>query len=281
MKVTGRTKLLALFGDPVAHSLSPLMHNAWIADHGLEACYIALRVDTSGADGFFAHLKSAGFFGANVTVPHKDRAFRIADHVDPIGQRLGAVNTLRWGADSTIDAINSDVYGLIAALEEGAPGWRHRHDKACVIGAGGAAKAAIAALQEVGIKDIRILNRTHARAESLARDLGGAAFAWEHAVAAMDHVGVIINTTSAALDDDSALGDLPFENAAKHALAFDMMYGKRSHFLEGAARAGHAVLDGMPMLAHQGALAFEFWFGAKPDTRLALARLRDALKGSA
>src|SRR5215470_15371669 len=158
--ITAQTQVLAIFGDPVGHSLSPVMHNGWIEDHGLDAVFVALPLKSTDGTAAFRTLKGLGLKGASVTVPYKEAAAAAADRAD-----AKAVNVLRWEADGSVSAINTDGAGFVDALSEAAPDWRARTKTALIIGAGGAASGVAGALS--GLGEIIIANRTFARAEAL------------------------------------------------------------------------------------------------------------------
>ncbi|HCK84202.1 MAG TPA: shikimate dehydrogenase, partial [Hyphomonadaceae bacterium] len=132
MKITSATKVLGVIGDPVAHSLSPIMHNGWIADHGFDAVYVALQLQSEDAEHDIRALKGLGFTGLNVTLPHKEAAAKAADRSEDV-----VVNTLRWEEDGTLSAFNTDGAGFLDALTEAAPDWADRVRRVLIVGAGG------------------------------------------------------------------------------------------------------------------------------------------------
>ncbi len=270
--ITSRTRLYAVIGDPVAHSLSPILHNGWIADHGLDAVYVALRIAAEDADAAFPSLKAMGFCGANVTIPHKERAARIAD----AGAR-DVANVLTWRADGGLQADNTDGDGFLDALTEAQPAWRESVRTALIVGAGGAAVSIAAALHGAGAR-VRIANRTHERAAALAARFNGAeAASWSALGAAFAEADLIVNATSLGLD---GAGDMiwPFDACAPGRIAVDIVYKPlETPFLAAARARGLVAVDGLGMLIHQAARAFEIWFGVRPDGRAGRARLLAAL----
>ncbi|MDX2237642.1 MAG: shikimate dehydrogenase [Hyphomonadaceae bacterium] len=272
MTITSRTRLFAVIGDPVSHSLSPILHNGWIADHGLDAVYVALRIAAEGADAAFDVLKAMGFAGVNVTIPHKERAARVADD----GVR-DVANVLTWRADGVLQADNTDGDGFLDALTEAQPAWRENVRTALIVGAGGAAVSIAAALHGVGVR-VRIVNRTHARAAALAARFAGAeTAAWSDLGAAFAQADLIVNATSLGLD--GAGGILwPFDGCAPGRIAVDIVYKPlETPFLRQARARGLIGVDGLGMLIHQAARAFEIWFGVRPDVGAGRARLLAAL----
>jgi len=258
----------AVIGDPVSHSLSPVMHNGWIADHGLNATYEALLLRSD--DPVTAIRGLEGFAGANVTVPHKEAAARAATDF------TGAVaNTLRWERDGRISAFNTDGDGFLDALTEAAPDWRARVSQILILGAGGAARGIAEALEGAG--EIVITNRTFARAAELARAVGGRAVEWSALGDAFAEADLIINATTLGLGG-SAGPAWPIARVKQGAIVSDIVYRPLETPLLAAARArGLTTMDGLGMLLHQGARAFELWFGVKPDAGKARARLIEAL----
>jgi len=267
MTISARTKLIALFGDPVAHSLSPALHNAWIAAAGLDAAYVALRIAEEGADAAFQALGGFGFHGANITVPHKARAAAVASKRDAAVEALGAANTFRWEADGTLAAFNTDAGGAVGALDDAAPGWRTRVKSALVVGAGGTAKAVCWGLKGAGVGRICVVNRTRARAEEIS---GAAVMDWAQMDAAFAEADLIVQTTTLGMTG-RAPGAWPVAAAKADAIVMDAVYAPLETPLLAAARArGQQGVDGLGMLLHQAARAFEIWFGIQPD--LALGR---------
>ncbi|MGE3303997.1 MAG: shikimate dehydrogenase [Hyphomonadaceae bacterium] len=278
MRITSRTAVLALFGDPVGHSLSPVMHNGWIGDHGLDAVYVALRIATAQAPNTFVSLRNAGFRGANVTVPHKQSACLAVDSLDPTASALKAVNVLRWEDDGAISGFNTDAPGLVSALDESHAGWRSTTGAAVVLGAGGAARAAVWGLAQAGVKRVLVVNRTLARAEETAALTPRAhAFAWDQLGDLFASADLIVNTTTLGMAGSPPM-EWPIERTPDHCIVMDSVYAPLETELLRAARArGLTTVDGLGMLIHQGALAFDIWFGVTPDVLLARVRLMQAI----
>lgn len=272
--ITGRTKVLAVLGNPIAHSLSPPMHNAWLAAAGIDAAYVALPIEGD----VFGALPALGLFGANVTVPHKERAAAIATRKDDAVTRLGAANVLHFAPGGDVAAFNTDAPGFVASLDQDAPGWRSRVNTALVIGAGGAARAIAWGLAAAGVPRILVSNRTEARAhEVCAICPGSAPWPWANLGDAFAQADLIVNATSLGLAGGPS-PEWPIAAAPAHALVADAVYKPlETPLLAGAKARGLATVDGLGMLIHQGALAFEIWFGVRPDTQAARALLRDLL----
>ncbi len=247
---------LGVLGWPVAHSRSPAMHNAALAELGLRDWrYQALPVPPELFAQTVRALGDSGFVGANVTIPHKQAALALADTASEAAKAIGAANTLTFAADGTIAAENTDAPGLIAAIGEPPAGKR-----ALVLGAGGSARAAVWALREAGAAEVLVCNRTHERAAALARDLGA------RAVAEPQTAELLVNCTAVGLDP--AAGEELAQLGLTPALlggfetVVDLVYREGSTALLEAARAqGARTIDGLEILVAQGALSFELWTG--------------------
>src|SRR6266852_1322615 len=171
MRITGRTKLAGVMGWPVAHSRSPALHNFWLDEQSLDGAYVPLPVRPEELVQALRALPVLGFRGCNLTIPHKQMALSVVNRVEPLARRIGAMNTVIVAPDGTLEGRNTDVYGFIENLREGAPDWRPTQGPAVVLGAGGAARAVVAALIEMGVAELRLMNRTRDRAERVAEEL--------------------------------------------------------------------------------------------------------------
>jgi len=273
--ITAQTQLLAIFGDPVGHSLSPVMHNGWIEDHGLDAAFVALQLKSDDAAGVFRALKSVQLKGASVTVPHKEAAAAAADN-----GALRVANTLRWEPDGTVTAFNTDGDGFLDALAEAAPGWASRVDNVLMLGAGGAAMGIHRALHPGPEHDIDffVVNRTRARATALAQNTTRTWDRdWEEMPSLFESADLIVQTTTLGMGGNESPA-WPVERCKPGAIVVDIVYRPLETPLLKAARArGLVAVDGLGMLIHQGARAFEHWFGIKPDPASARRRMLAAL----
>ncbi|GJE56518.1 Shikimate dehydrogenase (NADP(+)) [Methylobacterium thuringiense] len=256
-------------GHPIAHSRSPLIHGHWLTQHGIAGSYERIDVPPERFEAFVRGLAAAGFAGGNVTIPHKEAAFRLADTLTPRATKIGAVNTLVVGEDGGIHGDNTDAPGFIAHLEQTlGTGWlEHSNGTAVVLGAGGAARAVVAGLAERGMSRIRIANRTPERARALVeidpRRVG--ILDWATLPEALSEARLLVNTTSLGMTGhpplDIDLGPLP--NGAAVA---DIVYAPLETPLLAAARArGLATVDGLGMLLHQAVPGFSDWFGVRPE----------------
>jgi shikimate dehydrogenase len=269
------TRRYAVVGNPVSHSLSPLMHAGWLADHNVDADYIALKLESADPIGAIRNLGAQGFSGVNVTVPYKEAAAAAADF-----GAFTVANTLCWDERGAIWAYNTDGDGFIDALTEVVPDWRARVAKALILGAGGAAGGILQALRVSSDHNIEfvIANRTRTRAEMLAdnteRTLVGD---WNDLGSLFASADIIVQTTTLGMNGNES-PDWPVERCKPDAVIVDIVYRPLETPLLKAARArGLTAVDGLGMLIHQGARAFEIWFGIKPDTEKARARLLAAL----
>ncbi len=260
-------------GFPIKHSRSPLIHGFWLKEHGIEGSYEAIEVLPENFAEFAAWLAKNGFAGGNVTIPHKEVAFAAVDSHDAAAAAIGAVNTL-WFEDGRLCGGNTDAYGFAANLDALAPGWDNA-DTALVLGAGGAGRAIVHALQTRGFSRIAIVNRTLSRAEELASHFGEgvSAHGWDAAQALVKDAGLIVNTTSLGMSGHGEPTEFPLDlsEAQKSAVATDIVYiPLKTPFLASAEAAGLKTVDGLGMLLHQAVPGFERWFGKRPEVTEAL-----------
>lgn len=261
-----------VIGWPIKHSRSPLIHRFWLKRYGIDGDYVREAVEPEAIAAFLQNFGARGFVGGNVTLPHKEAAFRACAVRTPVAQRLEAANTL-WLEAGKLCGDNTDVYGFAANLDERAPEWRSG-GTALVIGAGGASRAVLQALIDASFKSVVVLNRTIARAEMLARQFGApvSAGGLGELVDALPNADLIVNATSAGLHDEARLF-LPWASAKKTAIAADLIYVPLvTPFLADASKAGLKAVDGLGMLLHQAVPGFERWFGIRPTVD---AELRD------
>lgn len=271
MTLTAATRLAGVVGRPVHHSLSPVLHNTWLAAAGLDGAYVAFSLAPERFSAFVEGFRGGSLAGVNVTLPFKTDALAAADRVSPRAQAAGAANVLVFEADGSVTADNTDGEGLLYAFARQAPGFRPESGPLVLFGAGGAARGAAAAFLEAGCPEVRLLNRTRSRAEAVAEALGGRVRVLDLTDAALDGAAALINASSAGLGPD-APPPPDFSAAPAGAVAMDMTYKPlRTPFLEAAAARGLATVDGLDMLIGQARPAFEAFFGrpppAEPDVR--------------
>jgi len=268
---TARARLAAVLGDPVVHSLSPLLHNHWFARLGIDGVYLALRVPAEVFDETLRLLPALGFRGFNVTIPHKERAFRAVDRRDRAAEVCGAVNTVRVEADGSLTGLNTDGFGFLAHLRRRVPGWRPEAGPTVVLGAGGAARAVVAALLEAGVGEVRIVNRTRPRAERLIADLAPhfptarlSAVDWTARGEALTGAALLVQTTSLGMHGMPSL-ELPLDSLPRRAVVAEVVYvPSETDLLRRARKRGHPVVDGLGMLIWQAVPGFRHWGGVEP-----------------
>ena len=269
-----RFLLAGVMGWPVTHSRSPALHNYWFAHYGLAGAYVPLAIAPDNLEGALRALAPLGFSGCNLTIPHKERALEVVDGVDQVARRIGAISCVVVRQDGSLAGTNNDAYGFVHNILQEQPGWRADEGPIVVIGAGGGARAVVYSLAERGAREIRVMNRTRARADALARDFGPpvAALAWEERQRALDGAAMLVNTTSQGMVGQPPL-DLPLDALPAHALVCDIVYVPlETPLLAAARRRGNRTVDGLGMLLHQARRAWKAWFNLEPDVTPELRR---------
>jgi len=264
-----------LIGWPAAHSRSPLIHHYWLRTLGIEGGYVIEAVPPDEFKDFLFRLSHRGFAGANVTIPHKERALSLTKP-DARAQAVGAANTL-WFENGELCSTNTDVEGFISNLDACAGGW-DKSEEALVLGAGGASRAVLFGLLDRGIKRVHLANRTRERAEALAKQFGEKVqvVAWEQAAGLLPNAGLLVNTTSLGMHGQPAL-ELDVGKFPPNAVVADLVYVPLETPLLKAARArGLKTADGLGMLLHQAGRGFELWFGKRPEVTSELRALVEA-----
>lgn len=263
--ISGKARLAGILGWPVGHSKSPRLHNHWLALHGIDGAYVPLPAAPDRLAEVVRLLPHLNFAGANVTVPHKEAVLELVDDVHPLAARIGAVNTLVIGADGRLSGRNTDAAGFLLNLKDVRPS--PVSGPVVILGAGGAARAACAALLEDGVAEIRLVNRSLERASQLAADLGGpiVPIEWGGRAAALEGAALLVNSTSLGMTGQPPL-EISLDRLPEDALVNDMVYAPLETALLASARArGNAVADGLGMLLHQARPGFEAWFGVMPE----------------
>ena len=273
-----RFLLAGVMGWPIMHSRSPRLHNYWLAHYGLTGFYAPLAIPAAGLEAALRALPALGFAGCNLTIPHKEAALRIVDEASPLARRIGAVNCVVVRADGSLEGRNYDAFGFTASLRERAPDLRFDAGLAVVIGAGGASRAILAGLIDEGAPQIRLINRSPARAQALAEEFGAPvrALPWEARAQALEGAAILVNTTSQGMVGEAPL-DLALDALPVGALVVDIVYVPLETPLRARARArGNRTVDGLGMLLHQGRPAFEAWFGVDPQVTPELRAMIEA-----
>ncbi len=259
--------LAGVIGHPVGHSRSPKLHGHWLKTYGLDGHYVPMDVAPADLETVLRTLPKAGFVGTNVTVPHKEAALRIADHVSDRATVIGAANTLVFREDGSIHADNTDGYGFMENLRAGAPDWSAKDGPAVVFGAGGAARAVLQALADAGVPEILLTNRTRTRADHLKEEFGQriTVVDWVQAGNVIENAELVVNTTSLGMQGQPELR-VPLDGLQPGAVVTDLVYAPlKTNLLETAEEAGCTVVDGLGMLLHQAVPGFERWFGVRPE----------------
>ncbi len=259
--------LAGVIGSPISHSRSPVLHQHWLKRYGLPGYYIPMDIAQNDLAEAVQALPKMGFVGLNVTIPHKETILGLADLVTDRAALIGAANTLIFRKDGKVHADNTDGYGFIENLRQHAPSWAPRSGPAAVIGAGGAARAVIASLIDVGAPEIRISNRTRTRAEALRSEFGTkiVVYDWVQAGNMMEDARTVVNTSSLGMVDKPDLR-IPLDGLSPDAVVSDLVYTPlETNFLMRAAEIGCTTVDGVGMLLHQAVPAFERWFGVRPE----------------
>ncbi len=259
--------LAGVIGYPISHSKSPRMHRHWLRRYGLLGDYVPLHVQEDNLETVLRTMPKMGFVGANVTIPHKTNVMAIADQISDRATLVGAANTLIFKEDGKIYADNTDGYGFMANVRQGAPGWNPKAGPAAIFGAGGAARAIIVALADAGVPEIYLSNRTRPKAEALRAEFGARVTVvdWVQAGNMLDDAKTVINTTSLGMVGSPEFR-VPLDGLKPDMVVTDIVYTPlKTRLLQEAERAGCTVVDGLGMLLHQGVPGFERWFGIRPD----------------
>jgi shikimate dehydrogenase len=259
-------------GMPIFQSRSPIIHNHWIALHGIKAAYGHFPVQIDQVEAAIRGLSALGLAGCNITLPHKVKAMALMDHLTPMAQRVGAINCIVVQADGSLHGHNNDGYGYLQSIRDDKPDWRADAGPITLLGAGGAARAVIMALIDAGAKEIRLLNRTRDKAQELAalNPTVVKVHDWSERHAALAAAALLINTTNQGMYDQPPL-DLVLDDLPGTALVSDLIYVPLETPLIKAAKArGHVAINGLGMLLNQAVPAFEAWFGIKPVIDAAL-----------
>jgi shikimate dehydrogenase len=267
MTISGAAKLAGIMGWPVAHSRSPTLHGYWLQQHRIDGAYVPMAVKPEDLRRALQALPVLGFAGCNLTIPHKEEAMRAVDEYEPSAKRAGSINTIVVRANGTILGSSTDGYGFLAALRASLIGFNAAAGPAVVLGAGGAARAIVAALIDDGAREIRLVNRTPERAAKLAKALGGEirGVAWEARAQALAGAALLVNATSLGMAGQPAL-ELPLDALPRDAVVNDIVYVPlETELLAAARQRGNRCVDGLGMLLHQARPGFEAWFGVRPE----------------
>ena len=270
--------LAAVIGHPIAHSKSPNVHGYWLRKYGLKGHYIPMDIAPDKLADLLPRLADLGFVGANITIPHKEKVMEIADLITDRATLIGAANTLIFRKDGRIHADNTDGYGFIENIRQAIPDWNPKSGPAVVFGAGGASRAVLASLLDVGVPKIMLTNRTRIRAEKLKEDFGNRiqVIEWVQAGNVLEDADLVVNTTSLGMTGKPEMR-VPLDGLKPGAIVNDLVYTPlQTRLLATAEQQGCRVVDGLGMLLHQAVPGFERWFGKRPvvDENVRAAVLR-------
>ena len=272
MSISGKAKIAGIVGWPVDHSLSPCLHGFWLGHYQIDGSYVPLAVAPSDLCDALRTLPKLGFVGANITVPHKESAFTIVDHVDTDAARIGAVNTIVITEDGSLEGRNTDGYGFIESLSSSTNLQDIKGAPVVVLGAGGAARSIIVALQNFGVGPIRLINRTQERAERMSEEIGGDIdiIPWAKRAQALADSMLLVNTTTLGMSGQPSL-EIELDDLPLTAIVNDIVYSPLETDLLAVARnRGNPAIDGRGMLLHQARPGFAAWFGRDPEVTEAL-----------
>jgi shikimate dehydrogenase len=258
--------LAGVVGWPVMHSRSPLMHNYWMEQQGLNGTYVPLAIKPGELDAALRAMHPLGFAGCNVTIPHKLEAMKIVDEVDEVATKIGAISCIVVREDGTLFGTNNDWLGFLGNIKQQAPDWRAEAGSIAVIGAGGGSRAVCYGLMQEGATEIRLVNRTHEKALAIAEEFNGPirVLPWKERHDALEGAAMVVNTTSQGMDGEAAL-DFKLDKLSPTALAADIIYTPlETPFLSDARERGNPTVNGLGMLIHQGPPAWKRWFDVIP-----------------
>ncbi|KOS67944.1 shikimate dehydrogenase [Lysinibacillus contaminans] len=273
-------KWFAVIGDPIEHSKSPAMHNAWFEEMTIDAAYIPVHVTPENLEAAVAGFKTLGASGWNVTIPHKTAIIPYLDELDELAEKMGAVNTVVRTKGGKLKGYNTDGVGFVRSLEE-AVGAHHKDKPVLLIGAGGAARGIAFAMQQQGYTNLTIANRTVENAQTIVDEMGtGRAISLAEAEKSLADFGILVQMTSAGLATGNFSMPFSLNRLTKGAIVADIVYNPlMTPFLQAAEEKGACVVTGLGMFVHQGAIAFNYWLGEYPNTNSMIAQLQEQLGG--
>jgi shikimate dehydrogenase len=260
-------KLAGVMGSPILQSRSPILHNHWLAKYGIRGAYGHFQVEPPHLEAAIRGLSALGLAGCNISLPHKVAALSLMDVVDPLAQRMGAINCIVVQEDGSLHGFNNDGYGYIQSLKDVQADWRADAGPALVLGAGGAARAVVLSLIDEGARDIRLSNRSTEKAQALAAGLESVVTVvpWSERNAAMDGAALLVNTTNQGMYGQPPL-DVVLDALPRSAMVSDVIYiPLETPLLQAARLRGHTTVNGLGMLLNQARPAFKAWFGVMPE----------------
>jgi shikimate dehydrogenase len=265
--MTDGIKLAGVIGHPIAHSRSPALHGHWLARYGIAGQYIPMNVAPADLSDALKTLPKLGFRGVNVTIPHKEAVLDLVDIVSDRASLIGAANTLSFMPDGRVQADNTDGIGFLSNVQHYAPEWDPRSGPVVVLGAGGAARAVIAALIGAGVPRVIVTNRTRTRADALRSHFGAKVEVvdWGKAAMILGDAALLVNTTSLGMTGKPELR-MSLDSLTATTIVTDIVYAPlRTALLRTAEAVGCTTVDGLGMLLYQAVPGFERWFGHTPE----------------
>lgn len=266
--MTNKDKIIAgVIGDPISHSLSPRLHRYWLSKYNINGEYKAFHVTSAELPSFIKSLSEKSIAGINVTVPHKEDVLKLVDIIDERARKIGAVNTVYYEGGKMIGS-NTDGIGFLTHLKQTTKNWKAKNGPVAIIGAGGAARAALVSLLDDGVPEIRLTNRTKERAENLVKEIDDKRIRiidWDAREDALDNAALAVNVTTLGMTGQRPL-ELSLNNLPKSASVYDIVYSPlETELLKNARNRGNETIDGLGMLLHQAAPGFQKWFGVYPE----------------
>jgi shikimate dehydrogenase len=283
--ITGKTKLLGVIGDPVEHSLSPVMHNAAIAHLGVDYVYLPFPVKAENLEKAIAGFEGINVIGFSITIPHKQAIIPLLSEVSPIAKKIGAVNTV-WRTEAGWYGTNTDVEGFLAPLKTLSLNWQQITP--VILGNGGAARAVVAGCAEMGCHEIRVVGRDRAKLEQFKQSWTNSPLQaalsihpWEDLMEVVSATKLLVNTTPVGMYpnvNDSPVDAEIIEKLSADAIAYDLIYTPNpTLFLVQAKQQGAIAIDGLEMLVQQGASALEKWLGTSIPVEIMRRSLQEYL----
>ncbi len=267
MREKGKTIQAGVIGWPVEHSLSPRLHGYWLKKHDINGTYVPMAVAPEAFENYLAKLHLEEITGVNITVPHKEAAVNAVAILDETARRIGSVNTITVQETGELHGSNTDGFGFMENLKDGAPEWTPDLGPVTVVGAGGAARAIVVTLIDAGVPELRLVNRTKVRARKLAGELGGPIVVtdWDKRGKALENTTLLVNTTTLGMTGKESL-NLDLGSLPPTAVVYDIVYAPLiTPLLKLAKERDHLVVDGLGMLLHQARPGFRHWFGVDPE----------------
>ena len=267
MSDRNKFKLAGVMGMPISQSRSPILHNYWLAKYGIKGAYGHFPVELKNLETAIRGLFSLGLAGCNITLPHKVHAMKLMDYIDPLAQRMGAINCIVVQDDGALHGFNHDGFGYIQSVKDAKPDWRADAGPILVLGAGGAARAIVISLVDAGAKEIRLVNRTISKAQELTSGVESVVkvFDWSERNECMRDAAMLINTTNQGMHGQPLL-EVQLNALPLTALVSDAVYiPLETTLLEKARLRGNTTVNGLGMLLNQARPAFRSWFGVMPE----------------